>query len=363
MLLSCIVSETQFRNRRAWQLENNHVRVTLLAGGGHVAEILHKESGVNPLWIPPWPSIEPGSFDPARHRDYGKDAESRLLAGIMGHNLCLDLFGGPSEEEAAAGMSVHGEASVASYTITKEAGALRAVAGFPEARLRFERRIRLTGAVVRFTEIVENLAAWDHPVAWTQHVTLGPPFLERGQTQFRAPATRSKVLEVDFAGAHGWQKTGAEFDWPLCPRKTGGALDLRVYPDLPASAGFSTHLMDPHREHAFFLAWSPASRVLFGYAWKRADFPWLGRWEENHSRTHAPWNGVTMTCGMEFGASPMPETRRRMVERGSLFGVPGYRWIPARARVEVDYCAFIVAAASIPGSVVWDGGERVLFEN
>ena len=26
---------------------------------------------------------------------------------------------------------------------------------------------------------------------------------------------------------------------------------------------------------------------------------------------------------MEFGASPMPETRRQMIERGNLFGVPG----------------------------------------
>ena len=42
------------------------------------------------------------------------------------------------------------------------------------------------------------------------------------------------------------------------------------------------------------------------------------------------WNGETLAMGMEFGASPMPETRREMVERGGLFGAPGFRWIPAR---------------------------------
>ena len=94
---------TQYRNRRAVQLENSEVRITVLEEGGHVAEILHKASGVNPLWAPPWPSIEPSTYDPARHSEYGGHAESRLLAGIMGHNLCLDIFGGPSAEEAAPG--------------------------------------------------------------------------------------------------------------------------------------------------------------------------------------------------------------------------------------------------------------------
>jgi hypothetical protein len=51
---------------------------------------------------------------------------------------------------------------------------------------------------------------------------------------------------------------------------------------------------------------------------------------------------------MEFGVSPMPETRRRMIDRGRLFGAPGYRWIPAKASVRVEYSAFITTADAIP---------------
>jgi hypothetical protein len=51
---------------------------------------------------------------------------------------------------------------------------------------------------------------------------------------------------------------------------------------------------------------------------------------------------------MEFGVSPMPETRREMIARGSLFGVPAFRWIPARKTVTVEYRAFITQADSIP---------------
>lgn len=339
--------ETRYRDRRAWRIENNELRVTVTVEGGHIAEIFHKGSGVNPLWTPPWQSIEPSTYDRTKHPGYGSDAESKLLAGIMGHNLCLDLFGGVTDEEAAAGMTVHGESSVAPYAVSEEGGALVLRATFPQAQLQFERRIRLDGGVVRIRESATNLTGWDRPSAWTQHVTLGPPFLEGGVTVFRAPGTRSRVFETDFGGDSSPYVPSADFDWPLAPKKGGGTIDLRVYPSSASSGGFTTHLMDPHREHAWFTAWSPKSKLLFGYAWKRTDFPWLGIWEENRSRTQAPWNGRTITRGMEFGASPMPETRRQMIERKPLFGVPGFRWIPAKKTVTLDYVAFARTAAAM----------------
>lgn len=355
------MAEIQYRNRRAVAIENDLIRVTMLVEGGHIAELTHKATKVNPMWTPPWPSLEPSSFDHSRNKEYGDDAEAKLLAGIMGHNLCLDVFGGPSPEEAAAGLTVHGEASVAPYSISVSGGELVAKASFPHARLDFERRIRLQGSVALITEHVTNRSAEDHPTAWTQHVTLGPPFIERGKTVFRMPATKSRVFETDFAGEYGFYKIGADFDWPNVPLKRGGTLDLRVYPTAQASGGYTAHLLDPHREQAFFAGWSPTSGLLCGYVWKRTDFPWIGIWEENHGRKNAPWNGRTMTRGMEFGVSPMPETRRAMIERGSLWGVPGYRWIPAGKTVTVDYCAFVQTAKGVPDEVVWEGGSRLKF--
>ena len=358
-----MMAETLYRGRRPTSIENGLLRVTVLHEGGHIAEILDKRSGVNPLWTPPWPSIEPSTYDPQKHPEYGADAESKLLSGIMGHNLCMDIFGGPSPEEAAAGLTVHGEAPVAVYEISTGDSELTARAHFPQSQLRFERKIRLaTGnAVVEIAETLENESATDRPIAWTQHVTLGPPFLQKGATQFRASATRSKVSETAF-GKDIYMKTGAQFDWPMVPRPDGGFADLRVYSDAAASGGFTTHLMDPHRETAYFLAWSPASRLAFGYVWQRADFPWLGIWEENHSRTGAPWNGRTLTRGMEFGASPMPEMRRQMIARGTLFGMPAFRWIPARTRVETHYRAAASRAETIPEALVWAAAGEVRFE-
>ncbi len=338
--------EANYMGRRAAHIENEHLRVTVTREGGHIAEVFDKQTGVNPLWVPPWPSIEPSAYDPASAA-YGEGAEAKLLAGILGHNLCLDLFGGPSPEEAAAGLTVHGESSVAPYLLKDEEGRLSQSVVLPMAQLKFDRTIEIHGRAVSIREQVENLSACDRPIAWTQHVTLGPPFLERGVTEFRASATRSKTYENEF-GVGDYLKAAAVFDWPMAPRSTGGLADLRVFSSAPVTSAFTTHLMDPGREDAFFAAFHPGLKLAFGYVWKRADFPWMGIWEENHSRTFAPWRGGAVTRGMEFGVSPFPESRRQMIERGSLFGVPAYRWLPAKSRIEAHYWAVTLSADSIP---------------
>ncbi len=87
----------------------------------------------------------------------------------------------------------------------------------------------------------------------------------------------------------------------------------------------------------------------------------MARWEEHYLRTEAPWNGKTMTLGMEFGVSPFVGSRRQMVDRGSLFGVPGFRWLPAQSKLSAEYCAFVTTAEAIPESVQWDGAFGVAF--
>jgi hypothetical protein len=329
-----------FRNRRATSLENDALRVT----------VLDKRTGINPLWIPPWPSLEPSAYEPARHPEYGGGADASLLAGLMGHNLCLDIFGGPSADEAAAGLPVHGEVSTARFTVVSQSNEIALNAVLPAAQLRLDRRIVLEDRAVHVHESVENLSAVDRPIGWTQHVTLGPPFLEKGATVFRASATKSRVFDGTF-GPDDTLIAGADFDWPLAPRVSGGTQDLRVYTNATRSSAYTAHLMDPARNEAFFVAFSQSAALAFGYVWRRADFPWMGIWEENNSRTTAPWNGRTLTRGFEFGVSPMPETRRQMIDRGRLFDTPAFRWIPARRRIEVDYQAVLKNATRVPESL------------
>ena len=313
---------TTFHNRAAVSVENESIRVTVMERGGHIASILDRSKNVSPLWIPPW-TDEPSP-------DFGNNSESRLLEGIFGHNVCLDLFGPPSEPEAAAGVTAHAEASIGNYEFAQCEGGFIARCKLPSSQLSFERRIRLDGRRVLIDETVENLSVFDRPIAWTQHVTLGPPFLERGKTQFRIPATKSRAIGDT-----------TDFDWP-------GPRNLETFTGEESSSGYTAHLMDPAQSNSYFVAWSPTLQLACAYAWQRTDFPWMGIWEENHSRTHSPWNGRTLTRGMEFGASPFPETRRQMIDRGTMFATPCYRWIEGSGKLRVRYWAAVAPCSSVP---------------
>jgi len=346
------VNKTIFQGRRAVYLENETLRLTVLEEGGHIAEVFDKRAGVSPLWVPHWKSIEPSEFTTEKHLHFGSGPDAKLLAGIMGHNLCLDLFGVPSPEEARAGLTVHGEASVDRYDISESGGELLLRLKLPLAQLQFSRSIQLCGHQVRVREVVENIGGTDRPLGWTQHITLSPPFLQPATTQFRASFTRSVVAESD-PGSNAYLEPGGEFAWPIAPRSDGGESDLRQMHRTAPASGYTAHLADPKREHAYFVAFEPKFRLAFGYIWRRTDFPWLGIWEENCSRQAAPWDGRTVTRGMEFGVSPFPETRREMVERNRLFDAPTYKWISARGRLEAEYWIVSQVAEIIPESLSW----------
>lgn len=292
-----------YRGRQAYQIENDDLRITVMREGGHIAEILHKASGVNPLWQPPWPTIDPSTYSPSEHPEYGADSESKLLSGILGHNWCLDHFGAPSKEEAAAGYTVHGEASIVPYDET-----LSAV--LPLSQLKIQRQISLDGARVRISERVENLLPLDRAIAWQEHVTLGPPFVEHGVTRISARVMKSADL------------LGEEFDWTD-----------RTYTTAEHSAAYHAHLL----EDGAVAIENSRLRLRMRYSWNLQDFPWLGIWEENRDRKFPPWNGETVTWGIEFGASPYPEPRFRRWTRGLMWGAPVAVWLPALGVREISY--------------------------
>lgn len=336
-----------FMDRKAVSIENADLRVTVLEEGGHIAEVFDKRAQVNPLWVPHWQSIEPSSYSPALHPHFGSGSDAKLLAGIMGHNLCLDLFGVPTPSEAEAGITAHGEGSVAHYDITETASGILMSARLPLAQLVFTRSLELHGSGVLIRESVKNLTAADRPIAWTQHVTLAPPFLDPATTEFRASMTHSFVSQSD-PGESAYLALGASFEWPMAPCMSGGAADLSTMKhDAPASS-YTANLADEQQEDAFFVAFSSRFNLAFGYVWKRADFPWLGIWEENYSRQGSPWNGRTITRGMEFGVSPFPESRVDMIERGRLFGERTFRWLPALGTLNVEYWLLTQPCNAVP---------------
>jgi hypothetical protein len=344
------VPTTQYLGRKAVCIENTDLRVTVTQEGGHIAEVFSKAAGISPLWVPGWTSGEPSSFGPEQEAIFGTGSDARLLYGIFGHNLCLDLFGGPSDAEAAAGMTAHGEGSLLPYVIEDDGVSMTCRLHMPLAQLEFERTLTLHGPDIAVVETVTNLTAFDRPLAWTQHVALSPPYLDPKTTELRATVDRGMIAESDI-GAAAYLQLGGRFAWPHAPLQNGGTHDLqRMKAEAPAS-NYAALRMISTAKAAGWTVWSPASKLAFSYVWKPSDFPWLGLWEEHCSRPWSPWNNAAITLGLEFGTSPFPESRQRMIERARLFDTPTFRWLPAGETLQVAYWIRTAITDTIPEMV------------
>jgi len=325
---------TTFQGRKAWRIESDKLRVTVLPGGGHVAELTLKGAReVNPLWVPPWPSIEPGVYRKDKHGEaYGTDSEAATLASIMGHNVCFDYWGAPSPAEFQAGLSYHGEIStIECQRVGGAAGEVTYRAELPQSRTSLTRTLRVIGQVAYFEETAENHTALDRPFGWVQHVTFGPPFVDARHAAFDASGTRAERR----AG-----QAAQEFSWPAAPDK-----DFRRFSSGERDDAMAFVLLDPQREIAFVSALNTDYRQIVVYVFRQRDFPWLAVWEQNRSRMQPPWNGKAQTRGMEFGNTRVGGTARAWLRMPLIWDTPAFGWLDARGMMTARYAA---VAASIP---------------
>jgi hypothetical protein len=345
-------AENVMDGRAGFRLRADWGQISVLEGGGHICELHLKAcSGVNPLWRPPWATINPFRYSTAkRARAYGPPPDGRLLSGIAGHSLSLDHFGPPSPEETAAGLTTHGEAPVMKWKSHKQLHSkpqLQYGCTLAQAQIGFRRTITLDRAnpVVYCEEEAMNLSPYDRPISWNEHVTFGPPFLEAGTTWFDMPATRAKICPPSYSSRFPLQPN-AEFTWPNAPTKDGKRVNLRTTP-ARRFGHYTAQLLSPKLEIGFIAACNPRLKLLVVYAFRRADFPWIGNWEERYNRTAAPWCGKTFCRGLEFSTTPFPVPRRETIGQGPLFGEPTYRWLPAQSQARIR---FLILLLEVPAT-------------
>ena len=94
-------AETLFNGRPSLILEGKAARLVVDLGGGSLVDFRLSGHSINPL-----------QFDPR---------ESAVLKPL-GHFLCLDRWGAPTEAEERNGMFFHGEASRVEWRVLQETG-------------------------------------------------------------------------------------------------------------------------------------------------------------------------------------------------------------------------------------------------
>jgi hypothetical protein len=251
----------------------------------------------------------------------------------------VDGFGQPSREERAAGLPGHGEAhlQVFEQRAAGKQGATAAItmsATLPIVQEVFTRTFRMVDgeSVIYVESQLENLLGFDRPVNWAEHATIGSPFLESGVTVVDISGSRSQTRPFPAADSRRLDG-GKDFTWPMAPTVDGKSVDLRAAPFDPHWVDHSTTLLDPARNLAWVTALHPGRRLVFGYLFRREEYPWIQYWG------NYPATGK-FARGMEFGTQPYDVSRRETIGLGSMFDTPTYRWLPAKSKIESRFLLF-----------------------
>lgn len=270
------------------------------------------------------------------------DAEQLNPFHSLGHFVCVDGFGPSSAEERAAGLPMHGEANRVPWVKTSSGkeGATNSVsftATLPLVQEVFRRTLRIVDGenVIYVESELESQLAFDRPVNWGEHATIGPPFLELGQTTVEMSAVRAMTRshESQDGGQPHRLASLKPFDWPNAPGLDGTSIDVRTAPTAAPVGDHTTSLMDPSRRLVFVTAFHPGKRALLGYLFRREEYPWTQLWE------NYPTNG-RLARGMEFAVQPFDMPRREIISMNTLLDTPAYRWLPAKSRISSSFLLF-----------------------
>jgi hypothetical protein len=357
----CEAAPVLWRGRRAFRLSNRKIEITLLLGGGHIADLRIFGSSYNTLFESPWQTIEPYEFSSQSHAArYGDGAVGRFLSGYTGHALVLGYFGMPSAEEAGLGLPLHGEAGASEWQVLgfsaddSQASLILQVV-LSTYRMRVQRALHLShgASSVRVEERVTNIGNRHLDFQWVEHATFGEPLFATGESRLYLSAKQGRTWPLGYEGRE-LLAADRDFRWPCAPPISGGNLDLSLAFQRPRTGFVAGLLTDSNRLNGFIAIYNRRLSLAAGYAFDHRHFPWIALWEENHAREYSPWNGVTRARGVEFGTSPMPLGLENARQMRTLFDTPVFTSLEAATTSTTAYHLFTTVVPSD-----WSGIEDV----
>jgi len=328
-------AQTMMNGRASLVLGGKAAGVVVDLGGGSIVEFQFQDQRLNPLT---WTSGESAPAHP------------------MGHFLCLDRWGAPSEAESRNGMPFHGEASHVTWKIVRDAQragrAIRAelAATLPLAGFDVVRRVELSedAALLQVSESITNTNKLGRVYNMVQHPSIASPFLDESTV-------------VDANGRKGFMQSSPLPNpeepavwWPQA-LKDGQPVSLRRLTD-DDEPGVVSFAID--EEYGWVTASNAAKGLLIGYIWKSSDYPWLDIWRYAQ-------DGKPAARGLEFGTTGLHQPEGILVAKGKIFGRPIYAHIDAGETVTRSYAAFLF---KIPadfrgvGAITHGSGRLVLHE-
>ncbi len=314
----CIVAassqaQTLIKGRPCLVLESKLVQLVVDLGGGSFTDFHLKSQGLSPL--------------------HWGDTDNSTAPRPMGHFLCLDRWGQPSEAEEKNGMPFHGEAANVAWQVVQSPqereGNVEAkiAADLPLAGLKVKRTIALSASGTFFVvrEEVTNANKLGRLFNMVQHATIGPPFLDE-HTVVDANARRGFMQNSPLPNP----EEPAVY-WPEA-RQDGQPVNLRYLTNDPNPSVVSYTIDE---EYGWVTACNSARGLLIGYLWKTSEYPWFNAWRYAEK-------GKPVARGLEFGTTGLHQPFAILVAKGRIFGRPIYAYLDAGETVSKTYACFLI---------------------
>ena len=193
-----VVKDANVYNRAVLLVGNDKLEVAIVKQGGSMLrlQIQGDPQGISPFGNP---ELVPGVPD-----------NRKLNGPMVGHFVCVDGFGPPSKDEAAAGLAMHGEAYLQPWRLVsaeKQAGlvTVKFTVDLPKFQETFARTLQMVDGenVIYIDSELTSDTAFDRTANWGEHPFLFPPFVERGNTVVDVSgAFQDAYLSRDYASGH-----------------------------------------------------------------------------------------------------------------------------------------------------------------
>ena len=309
----CRVTEFIYEGHRSVALENEKLRVTIIADKGtDIYEFLYKPRDVDFMWRTRvglrarahFLASSPRVAGP--HNDYYEGGWQELFPNCG--NLSL-------HQDAEIGQ--HGEVLLLPwrYSITKDEP--------DEIEVRFDVRtvrtpfhlvktvsLRRNEAVLRIRERVTNEGGQCVDFTWGHHPAFGWPFIDEN-CRVDLPDCRIRTF-AEFTPANSRLKAEQESDWPMAEASDGSKIDLSRIPGPEIAAQDMAFLQGS--QDGWYAITNTAMRVGFAMRYPAEVFKQLWFWQVYRGGHDYPWWSATYNIALEPCATlPILE---RAVERG-----------------------------------------------
>lgn len=297
-------------------LNNEFAELAVNLYGGLITDFhLKKDRFVNPL-----------SFAFSKKQ---MPPNNRNGAPYRGHFLCLGRWGEPSKGESEAGMPNHGQIANIYWKGCCENNRTICMKTQSELEgLSVKRKIVLDEGSTIFgvKEDVTNFKPLGRLYNMVQHPTISAPFLN--------PSTVIECNATNGFNQLDWMYPEKDCThWPEGKDENGRILNLRT-PKNPYTSVFS-YVVDRKKDFGWICTYSRRHHLLFGYVWKRTDYPWVHLWQY--------WDEDNLIYrGIEFGTAGIHKPFKEIIQtRVRLFGESTTDYIDAGETVTRKYLSFL----------------------